>query len=690
MSEWTVRNGRDTWVNSAAASARHSDAKLLRLLNPGASTEYAYIWLRNPAPKGATIVSAQLHLFGYGADGLSATVTVQRLSARWSESQTDWNNKPGVTGATVSVTAIQSADAQEWVFDVSAILQTVTDLGPGSFYGLRISTTATTERKFYSLDATDNRPYLLVQWSDAPDAPINLTPSGGAAVSVAKPVLSYDYHDPNGSDLVSQQVQINPTNAFTAPAFDSGTVAADGPEYDTSTACARTATVNTTSASTSLTAAAGTFAQADVGATITGTGIPAGATITAVASDTAATLSAAATATGSPSATITRTYAGITAGSTAWWRSRVTNAAGKVSSWSDAVQFTRVNKVTVTLNNPSAAAPVVNDPTPEIAWTVTGGSQVARRVILRAVANADNTADPGDWLEDKGRVHTTATTYTPDAGVITDESATYEVELRTHDRDDRARTPGDPVYIQTIQQFTFTEDNTINRVTALAVAQDPSGLPAADVTWNDATFPDGYTIRRKAGDGSWRFLEHNIDPASTFVSGTAHSWTDWTAVPNVAYQYKVSRRVNKKLGPSDLVSFTYLADELWLTDVDTKRNVPLLVTDRTGGATQMVKADGYGKYRTLAGTVVEIWQGQSGLEGRVEALLTDYAGSLAGHWLANLMWMKVRPDNKLRFVFGGRNLHVTLNNLTDEPVPNGKADWRVVTFGFQSHDGPQG
>ena len=620
MSEWTVRNGRDTWVNSAAASAKHSDAKLLHLLNPGASTEYAYIWLRNPAPKGATIVSAELHLFGYGADGLSATVTVQRLSARWSESQTDWDNKPGVTGPTVSVTATQSADAQEWVFDVAAILQTVTDLGPGSFYGLRISTTATAVRKFYSLDAIDNRPYLLVQWSDAPDAPINLAPSGGSAVSIAKPVLSYDYHDPNGSDLVSQQVQINPTNSFTAPAFDSGTVAADGPEYDTSTGA----------------------------------------------------------------------YAGITAGATAWWRARVTNVAGKVSDWSDSVQFTRVNKVTVALDNPSAAAPVVNDPTPEFAWTVTGGAQVARRVILRAVANADNTADPGDWLEDKGRVHTAATTYTPDKGVITDESATYEIELRTHDRDDRARTPGDPIYIQTIQQFTFTEDNTINRVTALAAAQDPSGLPAADLTWNDATFPDGYTIRRKAGDGSWRFLEHDIDPATTFVSGTSHSWTDWTAVPNVDYQYKVSRRVNKKLGPSDLVSFTYLADELWLTDVDTRRNVPLLVTDRTGGATQMVKADGYGKYRTLAGTVVEIWQGQAGLEGRVEALLTDYAGSLAGHWLANLMWMKVRPDNKLRFVFGGRNLHVTLNNLTDEPVPNGKADWRVVTFGFQSHDGPQG
>jgi hypothetical protein len=43
----------------------------------------------------------------------------------------------------------------------------------------------------------------------------------------------------------------------------------------------RTATVNTTNTSTTITAASGTFAQADVGATNTGTGFQANTTITA-------------------------------------------------------------------------------------------------------------------------------------------------------------------------------------------------------------------------------------------------------------------------------------------------------------------------------------------------------------------------------------------------------------------------
>lgn len=60
----------------------------------------------------------------------------------------------------------------------------------------------------------------------------------------------------------------------------------------------RTATIATTNASAALTATAPTFLTGDVGASITGAGIPVGATITAVDSPTSATLSVAATATG--------------------------------------------------------------------------------------------------------------------------------------------------------------------------------------------------------------------------------------------------------------------------------------------------------------------------------------------------------------------------------------------------------
>jgi hypothetical protein len=70
------------------------------------------------------------------------------------------------------------------------------------------------------------------------------------------------------------------------------------------TAVRTQASVGTTNTSAALTGPANTFSQRDVGAPITGTGIPAGATILSVTSGTAATLSANATATGTITATI--------------------------------------------------------------------------------------------------------------------------------------------------------------------------------------------------------------------------------------------------------------------------------------------------------------------------------------------------------------------------------------------------
>jgi hypothetical protein len=64
------------------------------------------------------------------------------------------------------------------------------------------------------------------------------------------------------------------------------------------------ASVGTTSGSAAITGPANTFSQRDVGAPISGTGIPASATVLSVTSGTAATLSANATATGTITATI--------------------------------------------------------------------------------------------------------------------------------------------------------------------------------------------------------------------------------------------------------------------------------------------------------------------------------------------------------------------------------------------------
>jgi hypothetical protein len=88
--------------------------------------------------------------------------------------------------------------------------------------------------------------------------------------------------------------------ATTAQPLQAILIVPGGPTLTVNGGLARTPTDGaTTNLSTTVTSATALFNQSDVGATITGTGIPASTTIVSVQSATSATMSAAATATGS-------------------------------------------------------------------------------------------------------------------------------------------------------------------------------------------------------------------------------------------------------------------------------------------------------------------------------------------------------------------------------------------------------
>ena len=105
----------------------------------------------------------------------------------------------------------------------------------------------------------------------------------------------------------------------------------------------RSVTITKTSGSTAITGASGTFAKADAGRPIAGTGIPAGATLAAVASTTAATLSANATATGSSTATI-----GVVGGLTAPATYGFTGWSPETETEAESYTLAAVNAGTVT------------------------------------------------------------------------------------------------------------------------------------------------------------------------------------------------------------------------------------------------------------------------------------------------------------------------------------------------------
>lgn len=220
----TVRGAVDTWLDRLKPSKNRPQSAVLRLKSGDA---LALVYLANPVPRGATVTSAVLRLYTAGSfGGGSPTVEVRRIAQRYVNSKTSWNDDPGATGVTASLTKASTGDGDEWAINVAPILQAVAD--GAAWYGFRITSPATTAREFRSQQAKSKPPTLTVSWTEPPATPTTLTPSAGQAVNASKPVVEADFSDTSGSTtLNSLQVQVSASSAMTSP-WDSGEVLTTG------------------------------------------------------------------------------------------------------------------------------------------------------------------------------------------------------------------------------------------------------------------------------------------------------------------------------------------------------------------------------------------------------------------------------------------------------------------------------
>lgn len=237
MGNATVRAGIDASALQDHASTNYGKASVLYVAGTP-TQEWGYLYFKSPVPAGATVLSATLRVHGQGNWGVGTfAAIVDRVTQSWAESTLTWNKKPAVTSTErASITQTNPSDGFEWAFDVTAMVQAWAN--GAANYGVRLARNGAGARHtFYSLNSTKFQPTLDVTWSDAPDAPHTLSPSGGRATSLAKPWLRFDYHDVSGSvALAAVQVQIDPDGEFvTTVAWDSGTVAATEPQLDLST-----------------------------------------------------------------------------------------------------------------------------------------------------------------------------------------------------------------------------------------------------------------------------------------------------------------------------------------------------------------------------------------------------------------------------------------------------------------------
>lgn len=239
-----LTNGLQTVISAVSADQyKNFDYESSSYLRKAAGTTGEVRWLlyyTRPFPLGATITNAKVVLYSAStAQTGTLTLTAKRLNTPVSFSKVTWATRPITyySGTATSTKTGPVALNAQWDFDVTAMMQSVSLGDP--WYGLEISTASLDPGlRFFgpTYANTALRPRLEITWSDTPDRPRSLAPSGSRAISGTKPIVRGDYVDITG-DVAMQaiQVQTSASTSFTSPTFDSGTVTSSVPELDLST-----------------------------------------------------------------------------------------------------------------------------------------------------------------------------------------------------------------------------------------------------------------------------------------------------------------------------------------------------------------------------------------------------------------------------------------------------------------------
>ena len=630
MAERTIRGGVDAYVSQVTPALNNNGVNVALVKNGTGVNAHLYSYLKAPAPveAGVSVISATLRFYVRGASHANVNLRARAADASWKAAKITWRNQPGTMPGTAGligfpVDAVAHADGFV-EFDVTAHMQAVAD--GAKWFGWRIACQDT--NRWVTLSTAEaklqvRRPELTVEYSNAPAAPVDLSPGGGRFISTGSPILRYTYLDFGGNrELTFQQIQVQ--NLASSVNYDTGKIAASEPEYDL-----------------------------DDGS-----------------------------------------FVALTSGQDARWRVRTWDGAGLVGPWSDWAYFERLNKGTLTINNPSAAPDnFVQEVTPPITWTHGGmWSQVAYQVIVQ-----QKFLDKWTKIYDSRKRSGNDDSLTLPKGVLTKANWTsipgtdwsvpteYRVVVRTWDGQGRQSTPGDPAFYQAIRPFTVKEGATA-KVTDLVVSQF-GAWPFAEIVWKRSTAPDKFIIARNGnivdtvtpdqvdrGDGTYRYLDMEA------TLNRPHTWAVLPVVNGVMSSVE-----------STHVTTTVKADGIWLLDPDRPFNTAVLIVGFGGeGDLSMAAEDQAEEYNVI---------GRSAPVQVINAVGLA-AGSVSGHvtfhphipnvskldWRNRLRDLKAEPGKRLRLIAGDYNMPVVVRDVSDGPNP--AHDLIDVSFNFVQDNTP--
>ncbi|VXC09025.1 DNRLRE domain-containing protein [Aeromicrobium sp. 9AM] len=245
----------------------------------------------------------------------------------------------------------------------------------------------------------------------------------------------------------------------------------------------------------------------------------------------------------------------VTVGQEWFWQAAVQDGAGLWSDRSEWVSFKRTAKPTVAITAPSTS---VFEPTPTLAWTVTGGTQKQYQVFI---------TDPVDttlvlWDSQKRTSTSTSLTMPKLTPPVLSPGGSYLMVLRVWDTVLREGVPGDPVYTEVTKAFTFGLSGAVTGVSSLVATGGTS--PGIPLTWTRATAPDSFSVVR---DGVT--IATNLDPTDLTTGGTGYAWTDRGATPRHAHTYTVLAVVGGLASQTNpTANATTTPNSLWVVSAD--------------------------------------------------------------------------------------------------------------------------
>ncbi|TKG58902.1 DNRLRE domain-containing protein [Prauserella endophytica] len=612
------RASYDTLIYEAQANTNYGDWNLVTVCGGTGQRRYSFLYFPGIPPSGSTITSAKLRVWlqGSGWSGGPHTITARRVTDTWKESLLTWNRANGsavpLMGSTTnpgSANVTGGVDKQLVEIDVSLMLA---DIAAGTkWYGIRleVNTNDTVARRLYSSEASDPslRPQLVVEWNQNPLAPVDMAPSGGRSVSVAKPVLKWVFKDREGDQQAEFQVQISTTStvnssgAFPTPEFDSGWIASSNSQLDLATTA----------------------------------------------------------------------YAGLTDGATRYWIVRTRDVPGLVSPWSAVQSFRRDTKGTLTLTSPlnggtvdETTPPITSTLTGRTQEAISYSlSEVTPTGQLINVWNLGRFAAPA--------ADGVPFTFNIPAGKITKTGQQYRLAVQSWDTIDRENIPGDPGSQVAQATFTFVRSATPAPVTTLTVTDEAPGVKltfnrAAGQGAPDyfCLVVDGVRVADRIDPTDFSLGGNPIVYSMVWYGANAN--TEHTfEVEAVVLDGGVYKHSQSNATQTHTVDLTEVGGTWLVDDFDTLHvpaDLPRRVRIRGAEVPDLEVGESSGTFYPIGRRdPVYIVDAIRGMEGPVSGVVEaeDPAGS---DFIENFEWMK-REENvgrRYRLIFGDINIPVQL------------------------------